>query len=365
MNPSRRQPLHDEHDNQQNQDTEEVAKPGDGFDHCAEPRFFSAVHHPVDCQACHYCGHPSLTCSDTDSTLRVETHLHEKRITTHMPRTERRTHVARIHLDRPVRLLPALARLQGRRAGAGRQYDGGPTALQLGGQLVLGNQVLLGYLLISAVCSTVAFALFEVSTIFQLHDLMALDVSIKAEIGAEKLIKRGYFVLAVSSLINFLSVLYFLALAWHTSSGTCDSSRSTICPSLGTGSTMRPRRGLYRRAVLGGHLRRAAQERQRGHSRHPAGAVAAALASPETAERIAVLEAATSGGLSALDAARLNVRRAGHDPGLLDGLEGMRGESDISGRSEGRDGEEPAAVASPLPQVPQLMPLAAANRARS
>src|SRR5215470_15984262 len=50
------------------------------------------------------------------------------------------------------------------------------------GQLVLGNQVLLGYLLISAVGSTLAFALFEVSTIFQLHDLMALDVSIKAEI---------------------------------------------------------------------------------------------------------------------------------------------------------------------------------------
>src|SRR5690348_665052 len=62
------------------------------------------------------------------------------------------------------------------------------------GQLVLGNQVLLGYLLISAVCSTVAFALFEVSTIFQLHDLMTLDASIKQEIGAEKLIRRGYFV---------------------------------------------------------------------------------------------------------------------------------------------------------------------------
>ncbi len=64
-----------------------------------------------------------------------------------------------------------------------------------------------------------AFALFEVSTIFQLHDLMTLDASIKAEIGAEKLIKRGYAVLAVSSLINFLSVLYFLALAWHTTTG--------------------------------------------------------------------------------------------------------------------------------------------------
>src|SRR5437899_11665863 len=59
------------------------------------------------------------------------------------------------------------------------------------GRLVLGNSFLLGYLLFSAVCSTVAFALFEISTIFQLHDLMALDASIKVEIGAEKLIKRG------------------------------------------------------------------------------------------------------------------------------------------------------------------------------
>src|SRR5215470_74635 len=67
------------------------------------------------------------------------------------------------------------------------------------GQLVIVNQVLLGYLIVSAICSTVAFAHFEVSTIFQLHDLMALDTSIKVEIGAEKLIKRGYFVLAVSS----------------------------------------------------------------------------------------------------------------------------------------------------------------------
>src|SRR5215469_7106222 len=75
------------------------------------------------------------------------------------------------------------------------------------GQLVLGNGLLVGYLMFSAICSTVAFALFEVSTIFQLHDLMALDVSIKAEIGAEKLIKRGYIVLGISSLINFLSVL--------------------------------------------------------------------------------------------------------------------------------------------------------------
>ncbi len=87
------------------------------------------------------------------------------------------------------------------------------------GQLILSNGFLLGYLIVSAVCSTLAFALFEVSTIFQLHDLMALDPSIKAEINADTLIKRGYIVLGVSSVINFLSVLYFLALAWHSSGG--------------------------------------------------------------------------------------------------------------------------------------------------
>lgn len=40
----------------------------------------------------------------------------------------------------------------------------------------------------------------------------------------------------------------------------------------------------------------------------------------ETAERIAVLEAATNGKMSALLAARLNVARAGGDLSVLDGL---------------------------------------------
>src|SRR6476659_5700195 len=66
------------------------------------------------------------------------------------------------------------------------------------GQLVLGNGFLRGYLFFSAIFATLAFALFDVSTSFQLHDLTTLDASIKAEIGAEKLIRRGYGVLAVS-----------------------------------------------------------------------------------------------------------------------------------------------------------------------
>ena len=52
-------------------------------------------------------------------------------------------------------------------------------------------------------------------------------------------------------------------------------------------------------------------------------AVAAALASPETAERIALMEAATSGSLSPLDAARLSMRRAGQDSAVLEGLLGQ------------------------------------------
>ena len=67
----------------------------------------------------------------------------------------------------------------------------------------------------------------------------------------------------------------------------------------------------------------------------PLGAVAAALASPETAERIALMEAATCGSLSPLDAARLSLRRAGrtrrcsmgcsrHASGRLDGGGGRR-----------------------------------------
>lgn len=250
------------------------------------------------------------------------------------------------------------------------------------GQLVIGNQVLLGYLIASAICSTVAFALFEVSTIFQLHDLMALDVSIKAEIGAEKLIKRGYFVLAVSSLINFLSVLYFLALAWHTGSGVgtkfplddlpqpwnwlyyaVHASAYTAVlflagifgerPKSGKEVILATQRALEQQALERWKLQKEAQIEQMMHDGVPLGAVAAALASPETAERIAVLEAATSGGLSALDAARLNVQRAGHDLALLDGLDGLNA-------NEGQRtslGGEVAPAASPLPYPSDLVAL--------
>ncbi len=224
------------------------------------------------------------------------------------------------------------------------------------GQLVLGNGVLLGYLLISAVCSTLAFALFEVSTIFQLHDLPSLDASIKAEIDAEKLIKRGYLVLAVSSLINFLSVLYFLGLAWHTVSGHSSKFPLDDLPqpwnwgyyalhALAYTSVLflagifgeRPKsskeivlatqRALEQQALEAWQMQKQADIAAMLRRGEPLAAVAAALASPETAERIAVLEAATQGRMSALDAARLNLRQAGKALTLLDGLAGTQSAS--------------------------------------
>jgi hypothetical protein len=217
------------------------------------------------------------------------------------------------------------------------------------GQLVLGNRFLVGYLVVSAVCSTIAFALFEVSTIFQLHDLMALDKSIKAEIDADKLIQRGYLVLAVSSVINFVSVLYFLALAWHTTGHTATSfpldnlpppwnwlyyalhaAAYTAVLFLAGIFGERPKsskeivlateRAIEQQALEGWKLQKEADIAAMTRNGDPLAPVAAAMASPETAERIALLEAATGGGLSAMDAARLNLRRAGHDLSLLDGL---------------------------------------------
>jgi hypothetical protein len=195
----------------------------------------------------------------------------------------------------------------------------------------------------------VAFALFEISTIFQLHDLMSLDATIKAEIDAPRLIRRGYVVLSISSLINFVSVLYFLALAWHASGGHgtpfplddlpppwnwCYDGLHALAytavlflagifgerPKSAKEVVLATQRALEQQALERWRMQQEAQIEAMMREGLPLGAVAAALASPETAERIAVLEAATSGNMSALEAARLTVRRAGHDLSLLDGL---------------------------------------------
>jgi hypothetical protein len=67
-------------------------------------------------------------------------------------------------------------------------------------------------------------------------------------------------------------------------------------------------------------MQKEAQVDQMVRDGSPLGAVAAALASPETAERIALMEAATSGSLRPFDAARLSLQRAGQDSAVLAGL---------------------------------------------
>jgi hypothetical protein len=84
----------------------------------------------------------------------------------------------------------------------------------------------------------------------------------------------------------------------------------------------------------------------------PLGAVAAALASHETAERIAVLEAATSGGLTPVQAARLNVRRAGRDVQLLDDLRAHGTGNSAAPVSDARTTSDMETLAAPF--VPAL-----------
>jgi hypothetical protein len=79
-------------------------------------------------------------------------------------------------------------------------------------------------------------------------------------------------------------------------------------------------RALEQQALERWKMQKEAQIEQMMRDGTPLGAVAAALGSPETAERIALMEAATSGRMSALDAAFLSVKRAGHDTSVLDGL---------------------------------------------
>lgn len=83
---------------------------------------------------------------------------------------------------------------------------------------------------------------------------------------------------------------------------------------------MATQRALEQQALERWRMQKEAQIEDMMRRGIPLGAVAVALASPETAERIAILEAATTGSMSALEAARLNVQRAGQDLTLLDGL---------------------------------------------
>ena len=145
-------------------------------------------------------------------------------------------------------------------------------------------------------------------------------------------------------------MLYFLALAWHSAGGhatavparrpaaalelallraACAAAYTAVLflagifgerPKSGKEVILATQRALEQQALERWRMQKEAQIEQMMRDGLPLGAVAAALASPETAERIALMEAATSGSLSPLDAARLSLRRAGQDSAVLDGL---------------------------------------------
>jgi hypothetical protein len=183
-------------------------------------------------------------------------------------------------------------------------------------------------------------------------------------------------VLAVSSLINFLSMLYFLALVWHSAGGSSaafpldnlpspwnwlyyavHAAAYTLAlflagiygerPKSAKAVVLATQRALEQQALERWKLQKEAEIEGMMRRGESLGAVAAALASPETAERIAVLEAATSGRMSALPSARLNVGRSGGDMGLLDGLHAVHVSSATAESAHAKKDElRPLAVAS-------------------
>jgi hypothetical protein len=125
-------------------------------------------------------------------------------------------------------------------------------------------------------------------------------------------------------------------------------------PKSGKEVILATQRALEQQALESWQMQKQAQIEELRRRGEPLGAVAAALASPETAERIAVLEAATSGQMSALDAARLNMQRAGHDLSLLEGLRSV-------GSAFGQDDASP--ISSAVDAATELLaPLAAGRR---
>ncbi len=144
-------------------------------------------------------------------------------------------------------------------------------------------------------------------------------------------------------------MLYFLALAWHSAGGhttafpldalpepwnwlyySLHAAAYTAVlflagifgehPKSGNEVILATQRALEQQALERWRMQKEAQIDQMVRDGLPLGAVAAALASPETAERIALMEAATSGSLSPLAAATLSLRRAGQASTVIDGL---------------------------------------------
>ena len=80
--------------------------------------------------------------------------------------------------------------------------------------VVFGHNYTQLYLNISAVFSTLAFSLFEIAMLWARQEVLALDESIKQQIGAQRWLQRNLWTLLVISAINFYSLTVFNAAIW-------------------------------------------------------------------------------------------------------------------------------------------------------
>ncbi len=208
--------------------------------------------------------------------------------------------------------------------------------------VVFGHNYTQLYLNISAVFSTLAFSLFEIAMLWARQEVLALDESIKQQIGAQRWLQRNLWTLLVISAINFYSLTVFNAALWpaihvpgipeppapwryylHAGFYTVILYLAGI-----VGERVKSEQELtmsmarkHTQQALAAHDAQFSQQIKDMTARgDPLAPLAAATSSPETAQLIALQAVALSGQLNVADAARLNVAARGHETDLLDRL---------------------------------------------
>src|SRR5262249_14701375 len=87
--------------------------------------------------------------------------------------------------------------------------------------ILVGMNLTAIYLNLSAVLSTLAFSLFEIAMLWARQEVLALDESIKTEVGAEAWLKRNRYALIAITAINFYSLAVFNAAIWPSVAVPC------------------------------------------------------------------------------------------------------------------------------------------------
>src|SRR5262245_24949835 len=198
------------------------------------------------------------------------------------------------------------------------------------------------YLNTSAVFSTFAFSLFEIAMLWARQEVLALDESIKRQIGAGAWLNRNLVTLVVISLINFYSLAVFNAAIWpsilvpgipeppapwkfylHAGFYTVILYLAGI-----VGERVRSEQELtmtmarkHTQQALAAHDAQVQQQIKEMTARgEPLAPLAAATSSPETAQLIALQSLVLTGQVDVMEAARTNVAATGGDTTLLERL---------------------------------------------